>query len=63
MAVHTIVNYIVKTYVSQEAEDYYTYIANIYSYGGGAHGSSVIITKNIDKKSVNCSLKTFCTWL
>lgn len=43
--------YIVKTYVSQEAEDYYTYIANIYSYGGGAHGSSVIITKNIDKKS------------
>lgn len=44
--------YIVKTYVSQEAEDYYTYIANIYSYGGGAHGSSVIITKNIDKKAV-----------
>lgn len=40
--------YIVKTYVSQEVSDYYTYIANIYSYGGGAHGCSIIITKNID---------------
>lgn len=40
--------YIVKTYVSNETDDYYTYIANIYSYGGGAHGSSITITKNIN---------------
>lgn len=40
--------YIVKTYISQESEQYYTYIANIYSYGGGAHGNSIVITKNID---------------
>lgn len=43
--------YIVKTYVKQDAEDYYTYIANIYSYGGGAHGNSIVITKNIDVQS------------
>lgn len=43
--------YIVKTYVKQDAENYYTYIANVYSYGGGAHGNSVVITKNIDVKS------------
>lgn len=40
--------YIVKTNVLDDSEKYYTYIANVYSYGGGAHGSSVIVARNID---------------
>lgn len=40
--------YIVSTNILQESEKYYTYIANIYSYGGGAHGSSIVVAKNID---------------
>ncbi len=43
--------YIVSTYVMQESDNYYTYVANIYNYGGGAHGSSVVITKNINVKN------------
>lgn len=40
--------YIVKTRVEQETDKYLTYIADIYNYGGGAHGISIVITKNID---------------
>jgi len=43
--------YIVKTRVEQESDKYLTYIADIYNYGGGAHGISVVITKNIDVKT------------
>lgn len=43
--------YIVKTRVEQESEKYLIYIADIYNYGGGAHGTSVVITKNIDVKT------------
>lgn len=41
-------DYIVKTYVIDDNDKYFTYIANVYSYGGGAHGNSVIIARNID---------------
>lgn len=40
--------YLVKTNVSQENDDYFTYTANVYMYSGGAHGMSVTIIKNID---------------
>ncbi len=43
--------YIVKTSVSSESDDYITYTADVYMYGGGAHGNSLVIVKNIDKKS------------
>lgn len=48
--------YIVRTHISQDAKDYYTYIANIYSYGGGAYGNSYVITKNIDKRNGKIAL-------
>ena len=41
-------DYIVKTYVIDDNDKYFTYIANVYSYGGGAHGNSVVIARNID---------------
>ena len=40
--------YIVKTYVLDDNDKYFTYIANVYMYGGGAHGSSVVVARNID---------------
>ena len=40
--------YIVKTYVLQDNDKYYTYVANVYNYGGGAHGNSVVIARNIN---------------
>lgn len=40
--------YLVNTMVTQENEKYYTYTASIYNYGGGAHGNSITIIKNID---------------
>ena len=40
--------YIVKTHVIDDNEKYYTYIADVYMYGGGAHGSSIVIARNID---------------
>lgn len=43
--------YIVNTNVEQQSDKYYTYIANIYNYGGGAHGSSITIIKNIDAET------------
>ncbi len=43
--------YIVSTNILQESEKYYAYVANIYSYGGGAHGSSFVIVKNINIKN------------
>lgn len=43
--------YLVKTYVLQDNDKYYTYIANIYNYGGGAHGSSIVVARNVDTKS------------
>lgn len=43
--------YILKTHVIQENDKYYTYIANIYNYGGGAHGSSIVVARNIDIKT------------
>ncbi|MCD8202202.1 MAG: RsiV family protein [Prevotella sp.] len=43
--------YLVSTYILQESDDYFTYVANIYNYGGGAHGSSVVITKNVNVKN------------
>ncbi len=43
--------YIVSTSIIQESEKYYAYVANIYSYGGGAHGSSFVVVKNINAKN------------
>ncbi len=43
--------YFVGTEVKDDVEGYYTYIANVYNYGGGAHGNSVVITKNIDART------------
>lgn len=40
--------YIVKTHVIDDNEKYYTYIADVYMYGGGAHGNSIVIARNID---------------
>ena len=40
--------YLVKTYVMQDNDKYYTYVANIYNYGGGAHGNSIVVARNID---------------
>ncbi|MDO4159415.1 MAG: RsiV family protein [Prevotellaceae bacterium] len=40
--------YVVKTHVDNDNEKYYTYIADTYFYGGGAHGSSFVIVKNIN---------------
>lgn len=40
--------YFVKTNVTQENNDYFNYVADVYMYGGGAHGMSVTIIKNID---------------
>jgi len=40
--------YIVKTKVLDDNEKYYNYIADIYNYGGGAHGISVVVARNID---------------
>lgn len=40
--------YFVKTNVMQESTDYFAYVAEVYMYGGGAHGMSVTIVKNID---------------
>jgi hypothetical protein len=41
-------DYIVKTYVLDDNDKYFTYMANVYTYGGGAHGNSVVIARNID---------------
>lgn len=43
--------YIVKTHVLQDNDKYYTYIADVYTYGGGAHGNSVVIARNIDTET------------
>lgn len=43
--------YLVKTHVIQDNEKYYTYIADIYNYGGGAHGSSIVVARNINTKT------------
>lgn len=43
--------YIVKTRILDDNEKYYTYIADIYSYGGGAHGISVVVARNIDAET------------
>ncbi len=43
--------YTVNTFILQESDDYFTYVANIYNYGGGAHGCSVVITKNVNVKN------------
>lgn len=43
--------YIVSTQVAQETDKYYTYVANIYNYGGGAHGNSITIIKNINAET------------
>ncbi len=43
--------YIVKTKVLDESDEYYTYVADVYMYGGGAHGSTLVIAKNIDAKT------------
>lgn len=43
--------YFVHTQVLQENDNYYTYLANIYNYGGGAHGNSIVVAKNIDAKT------------
>lgn len=40
--------YLVSTYVLQDNDKYYTYLANVYNYCGGAHGNSVVIARNID---------------
>lgn len=43
--------YLVSTGVTQTSDKYYTYVANIYNYGGGAHGNSITITKNINAET------------
>lgn len=43
--------YILSSGVSQDNADYYTYQANVYSYMGGAHGSSITVVRNIDVKT------------
>ncbi len=43
--------YIVKTSVSPKTDNYITYTADVYMYGGGAHGNSLVIAKNIDTKT------------
>jgi len=43
--------YILSSGISQDNADYYTYQANVYSYMGGAHGSSITIVRNIDVKT------------
>ncbi len=43
--------YTVKTHVQEQGKNYITYIANVYMFGGGAHGNSIVITKNIDAKT------------
>lgn len=40
--------YIVRTRVIDDNDKYYTYIADIYNYGGGAHGISYVVARNID---------------
>lgn len=43
--------YILGSAVSQDNPDYYTYVANVYNYMGGAHGSSLAIVRNINVKN------------
>ena len=38
----------VRTMVIDDNDKYYTYIADIYNYGGGAHGISYVVARNID---------------
>ncbi|MGN1376081.1 MAG: DUF3298 domain-containing protein [Prevotella sp.] len=43
--------YDVNTSILDKSDKYFTYVADVYIYGGGAHGMSVKIVKNIDKAS------------
>lgn len=43
--------YDLKTHIEQNSDKYYTYVASVYAYSGGAHGSTLTINKNIDAKS------------
>ena len=43
--------YEVKTSILDKSDKYLAYVADVYIYGGGAHGMSVKIVKNIDKAS------------
>lgn len=43
--------YNVSSMVSQDNPDYYTYVANVYNYMGGAHGSQIAVVRNISVKS------------
>lgn len=43
--------YLLNSHINTDNPDYYTYIANVYSYMGGAHGSSTVIARNISTKT------------
>lgn len=43
--------YLLKTRVESNSAKYLTYVAEIYNYTGGAHGASIVLTKNIDAKT------------
>lgn len=43
--------YLLGTKIVQESPDYYTYLADVYNYMGGAHGSSIVIARNISVKT------------
>lgn len=43
--------YILSSNVLTDNPDYYTYMANVYSFMGGAHGSSLSIARNINVKN------------
>lgn len=43
--------YQVSSRINQDNPDYYTYLADVYSYMGGAHGSSFVLARNISVKN------------
>ena len=42
--------YMLNSHISQDNPDYYTYLADVYNYMGGAHGSSIVIARNVRVK-------------
>lgn len=43
--------YLLSSRISQDNPDYYTYLADVYSYMGGAHGTSFVLARNISVKN------------
>lgn len=43
--------YVVRTELDTSTDAYISYLATIYIYNGGAHGSTIFIAKNIDRKN------------